>query len=286
MSYKLCVKKECTMFIDFTTKALLPLRMAFCIGASLFVSEALAQSNAELAKQLSNPIASLISAPIQLNYDQNIGPKDEGERYVMNVQPVIPFSLDEDTNVISRTILPIISQKDLSPSSGSQSGIGDVVQSVFFSPKAATESGWIWGAGPVALLPTASDKLLGAEKWGLGPTAVVLKQSGGWTVGGLGNHIWSFAGDSERQDISATFLQPFLSYTTPTALTMTVNSESTYDWKAKDWAIPVNVLATQVLKLGEQLVSAGGGVRYWVDSTEAGPEGLGWRMQLTFLFPK
>lgn len=261
-------------------------RVSLSISALLLASDAFSESNAELAKKLSNPIASLISAPIQLNYDQNIGPKDEGERYVMNVQPVIPFSLDEDTNVISRTILPIISQDELSPGSGSQSGIGDVVQSVFFSPKAATESGWIWGAGPVALLPTASDEQLGAEKWGLGPTAVVLKQTGGWTVGGLGNHIWSFAGEGKRKDISATFLQPFLAFTTPTALTLTVNSESTYDWKAKDWAIPVNVLATQVLKLGNQTVSAGGGLRYWVDSTDSGPEGLGWRMQLTFLFPK
>jgi hypothetical protein len=160
-----------------------------------------------------------------------------------------------------------------------------VVQSLFFSPKQPTESGWIWGAGPVFLFPTATDDLLGADKWGLGPTAVVLKQQGPWTYGALANHVWSVAG-SGKQDVNATFLQPFLSYTTPGAVTYSINTEATYDWKSTQWAVPLNANASKVLKLGNQLVSLGGGVRYWAESTDGGPEGFGLRLNLTLLFPK
>lgn len=256
------------------------------IPALLTTSPALAQSKEELAKKLSNPIASLVSVPFQLNYDADIGPDDEGSRYQMNVQPVIPFSLNDDWNVISRTILPLISQDDIFPGAGSQSGIGDIAQNVFFSPKAPTESGWIWGAGAIALLPTASDDLLGAEKWGLGPTAVALKQDGPLTYGALVNHVSSVAGEDDRADISASFLQPFLSYTTGDAVTYSVNTESTYDWKSNQWVVPINATATKVVTVGGQLASVGGGVRYWAESTDGGPEGVGVRLLLTLLFPK
>ncbi len=262
------------------------LSLLVAVATSAMVSPASAESSAEeLAKKLANPVAALISVPFQLNYDQDIGPARGGDRWTLNVQPVVPIDLNADWNLISRTILPVISQDAIFPGAGGQNGIGDVVQSLFFSPKQPTAGGWIWGVGPVALLPTGSDQLLSADKWGLGPTAVVLRQQGALTYGMLSNHIWSVGGSGAR-DVSSTFLQPFVSYTTPDAWSFTLNTESSYDWERKQWSVPVNGIVSKVTKVGGQLVSVGGGVRYWADSPVSGPHGWGLRFVVTLLFPK
>jgi hypothetical protein len=160
------------------------------------------------------------------------------------------------------------------------------LQSLFLSPAAPTSGGIIWGVGPVFLLPTATDELLGAEKFGLGPTGVALKQIGPWTVGALANHIWSVAGDDGRRDVNATFLQPFLSYTTRDAWTASLNTEASYDWKAEQWSVPINLSLSKLVRFGTQPVSLFGGLRYWAESPESGPEGLGARFGMTLLFPK
>ncbi len=239
---------------------------------------------AELAKQLQNPIASLISLPIQNNFDFGAGPDGDGFQYKVNVQPVIPFALSEDWNLITRTILPIVYQENIVGTS-SQDGLADTLESLFLSPTKPTKGGWVWGAGPAFLLPTATDDLLGAEKWGAGPTAVVLKQQKGWTYGALANHIWSFAGESGRADVNATFLQPFLSYTTKTFTSFTVNTESTYDWEGEQWTVPVNVMVQQLVKIGKQPVAFQLGYRYYADKPDNGPD-WGLRFAVTFLFPK
>jgi hypothetical protein len=227
----------------------------------------------------------LISVPLQFNYDEGFGPND-GERAVLNIQPVVPISLNEDWNMISRTILPLIWQNDIAGPSGEQSGLGDITQSLFFSPKAPTEGGIIWGAGPVFLFPTATDEFLGGEKWGAGPTAVVLTQFDGWTVGMLANHIWSFAGDEDRADINSTFLQPFVSYTTKDAWTFTLNTESTYNWETEAWSVPINFQVAKLVVIDKQPISLTAGLRYWAESPDNGPDGFGFRTAITFLFPK
>lgn len=257
------------------------------LSFSLSSAHAVPASTADdLAKQLANPLASLMSVPLQYNYDHNIGPNDKGIRHTLNIQPVLPFSLNDDWNIISRTILPVIDQRDIYPGSGSQTGLGDTLQSVFFSPKEPTASGWIWGVGPAVLLPTASNDLLGADQWGLGPTGVVLRQSGAWTYGALSNHIEHVSNDDKHADISSTFVQPFLAYAIAGGITASLSAEATYDWESSQTTLPINLQVNKVGKLGSQLIQYGGGIRYWAQSPDAGPEGWGARLNLAFLFPK
>jgi hypothetical protein len=247
---------------------------------------AVQSSEAAAAKALANPLAALISVPMQYNYDKFGGANDGASVNRLNIQPVIPFSLNDDWNLISRTIVPFIDQQDFPDAARNKSGLGDITASLFFSPKAPTAGGWIWGVGPVFLLPTATQDVLGAQKWGLGPTGVALTQTGPWTVGMLANHIWGGAG-SGPANVSATFLQPFVSYTTATThTTLGMNTESTYDWEASEWSVPLNLQVGQVLKLGTQLLQLTAGARYWADAPANGTEGWGWRLQLTLLFPK
>ena len=159
------------------------------------------------------------------------------------------------------------------------------MQSFFVSPNKPGPFGEIWGAGLVTLLPTATDDLLGTEKWGIGPTAIVLKQEGPWTFGGLVNHIESVGGDNDRADVSQTYLQPFLSYVTENQTTFSLSPEVTYDWEIEQWSIPINFEVKKLVMIGKAPIQIGAGVRYWADSPDNGPEGWGLRLSLTFLFP-
>lgn len=237
----------------------------------------------ELAKKLSNPVASLISVPLQSNIDFGLG-TGSGWRYTLNVQPVIPIKLSNDWNLISRTILPIIHQGNVTGPNTSQSGLGDITQSLFFSPN-KTEP-FVWAVGPVFLIPTGTDEALGTQKWGVGPTALALKQSHGWTYGILANHIWSVAGKANRSDVNSTFLQPFLAYNTKDAWTYSINTESTYDWVNNSWSVPINPLISKLVRFGKHPVSFGGGLKCWAVSPAGGPDNCSVRIVVTALFPK
>lgn len=238
---------------------------------------------AELAKQLSNPIASLISVPFQCNWDEGLGTNDEGRRFLMNFQPVMPFHLNDEWNLIARVIMPFLAQPALVEGGQPTSGLGDFLVSGFFSP---VRGGITWGIGPVLSLPVSSDPVLGSGKYSLGPTAVVLKQVGPWTVGGLANHLWSVGGDAGRRDVSQTFLQPFLAYG-KSGWTLSLNTESAANWKAdkgQKWTVPINGMISKVTRLGNRPISLQLGPRFYVESPDAGPT-WGFRAALTLIFP-
>src|SRR5262245_56430821 len=207
------------------------------------------QESAELAKQLSNPVSSLVSMPFQFNWEANVGPS-KLTRFVLNVQPVMPFSINPKWNMIARVIVPMVSQPPLTEGGAATFGVSDVTTSFFFSP---TElKAFILGVGPVIVLPSTSEPTLGSGKWSAGPTAVVLKQRGPWTYGALWNQTWSFSGDPSREDVNQMFLQPFLSHQATHTITLTVQSESTANWNASEqkWTVPINVVIAKLSSFG------------------------------------
>lgn len=238
----------------------------------------------DLAKKLSNPVSSLISFPIQTNFDFGMGSGGSGWRMTMNIQPVIPIALNPKWNLISRTILPIIHQGNVVAPGTGQSGLGDTVQSFFISPNKSEP--FIWGLGPVVLIPTATNEFLGSDQLGLGPTLVVLKQQGHWTYGALFNHIWRVAGGAGKPNVNSTFIQPFLNYSTKDAWTYGINTESTYDWTGSSWSVPIHFTVSKVVRFGKQPISFGGQLRCWVTSPTGGPESCGFRAIVTGIFPK
>jgi len=239
---------------------------------------------AEMAKKLANPVAAMISVPFQTNLDVGIGAYD-GYKSTTNVQPVIPIGLNKDWNLISRIILPVVNQQNITGEGEIQTGLGDAVVSAFFSP-ALPKNGLIWGLGPVLLIPTATDEFLGAEKLGVGPTVLILKQTHGWTIGALANQIWSLAGNSDRSDVNSGFLQPFLTYSYKSGAGLGLVGEITQNWNASTTTVWLTPNVSGITKIGKQLVQLQVGPRFQVVSPDGGKAKFGIRAQVVLVFPK
>lgn len=237
---------------------------------------------AELAKKAQNPVGDLIIMPFQYNIDFGIGPEDAVQQN-LKFMPVIPFSLNDDWNLIVRTIIPWIEAESPVKGGDDLSGLGDIQQSFFFTPKNPV-GGWIVGTGPIIQYPSATEDALGSEKWGAGPSLIALQQKNGWTYGALANHVESFAGNDQRDDVSATFLQPFLAKTTKTYTTLSLNAESIYDWENSQWTVPINATIGQMIKVGKRPISLEAGYRYYAEKPDDGPN-WGLRVFVKFLFP-
>ncbi len=240
-----------------------------------------AQNAEALAKQTQNPVSSLISVPFQANWDFGLGDNDATST-LLNFQPVVPVPISKSTNVVLRVIMPLTSQPG---AEGLRiNGMSDTVVSAFFSP--SNPGRIIWGIGPVMLLPTATSKALGSEKFGIGPTFVVLTQPGKWTIGTLFNQIWSTSGAKDRKDVNSTFLQPFANYNLGNGLSIGAQVEASGNWNADEtWTAPLLFNVSKVTRLGKRpvnlLMAAG--------PTLASPAaGANWRFRMTatFLFPR
>ena len=243
------------------------------------------ESTDELRKAAQNPVASMISVPLQNNTDFNIGP-DKKTKNTLNIQPVLPFELNDDWNLITRTIFPLVSQPALLPGQERTFGLGDTTLTAFLSPK---EHGKIaWGAGPMFLLPTATDDILGADKWGLGISGVALTMIDKWTIGALVSNIWSVAGSGDN-DINLFTLQYFVNYNLEGGWYLVTAPINTANWEAdsdNQWTVPLGGGAGRVFNIGKQPVNAQLSAYYNVET----PENFGaeWQMraQIQFLFPK
>ena len=240
-----------------------------------------AQSADELAKQTQNPVSSLISVPLQGNWDFGIGGRD-ATATLLNFQPVMPFAITKSTNVILRVIMPLTSQPG--PDGTRINGLSDVLATAFFSP--AKSGRIIWGVGPVVQLPAATNNALGTERFGVGPSVVALTQPGKWTLGALFNQIWSTSGAADRDDINTTYLQPFANYNLGSGLSVGVSIEASANWEADEtWTAPLLFNVSKVTLLGKRPVS----FAVAAGPTIANPDGgASWRFRLaaTFLFPR
>lgn len=270
------------------TKALATVLLLTTMAIDLLTLPSLAQAldESDLAKQSQNPVADLISIPFQNNMNFGLEPNHRTQN-VLNIQPVIPLELTDDWNLITRTIMPVIKQPDLRTTSDDTWGIGDINTTLFFSP--AKSEGFICGLGPILQFPTGTDEVLRTRKWAAGPAGVGLLMKGPWVVGLLANNIWSYAGNTDRKDVSQFLTQYFINYNLPNAWYLTAAPIITANWEAEGkgnkWTVPVGGGFGKVFRIGK--LPFNGSVAAFANVVR--PDGApDWtlRLQLALLLPK
>ena len=266
-------------------KQIFKFTLLVALGAILWSTAARADETTELAQAAQNPVANMISLPLQNNTNFGIGPGDDTQN-ILNIQPVVPIGLGDDWNLITRTIAPVIYQPEIVDGTGSEFGLGDINATLFFSP--AKPGKLIWGVGPVFSFPTATDDVLGTDKWSAGPSAIALTIQGPWVIGGLVSNLWSFAGDGDRADVNQLLFQYFINYNMADGWYLSSAPIITANWEAdsgNQWTVPFGGGFGKIFKIGKQPMNAQVQAFYNVEAPDNGPD---WslRLQLQFLFPK
>jgi len=242
------------------------------------------KNDEDLAKATQNPLASMISLPFQNNTNFGIGPDDDTQN-ILNIQPVWPFSLGEDWNFITRTIIPVISQPGVAPGESRTNGVGDVTFTGWVSPKNSGK--WVWGVGGALVMPTATDDRLGNDKWSVGPSVVVLTMPGKWVIGSLISNVWSVGGSGD-QDVNFFTWQYFINYNMDNGWYLTSAPIITANWEADSdntWTVPFGGGLGKIFRIGKQPLNAQVSAYYNVETPASGAD---WqlRLQLQMLFPK
>ena len=260
--------------------------LAIGLLASLASWTSMAQTKntdtSEIAKKLTNPVASLISVPFQYNYDANIGGDKKGTANSLVVQPVIPVKLNSDWNYILRPVMTFETLNKVNGYSGT--GAGPIVFETFFSPKPSGD--FIWGVGPAVSTPSLSGSHFGTSQTGVGVSAVGLIMKSPWTAGLLTYNTWNAGGSAANGTANNLYYQPFVSYVTPSAWTYSLNLQSTFNWDTRRAENPMNATISKLVKFGNVPVSFSVGARYYLSSVPGGPSGWGGRASVTFVFPE
>jgi hypothetical protein len=257
-----------------------------CVVLSLLATTGFTQDIEDLAKKAQNPVSDLIAVPIEHNFNFDVG-MDGDIQHVTVSSPVLPVKLNKKWILINRAIIPAIYQPLLAPGVGDEFGLGDINFTTFLSPR-ETSSGTTWGVGPSLTIPSASNEVLGTEKWLLGPAFVVFKDIGSWSTGLLISNAWSIGGESDRADVNAGFMQPWFYYNFPSGAYIFYEPVITVDWEADSgerWTVPLGIGVGKITTIGTQYVNVQIAAFYNVETPTGGAE---WtiRPQISFLFPK
>lgn len=245
----------------------LPIALAITALASAHVQ---AEDSVSASQDLLNPLTQVITVPVLFESGT------DSDHNILSLQPIVPFELNEDWMLISRTIAPIAD-------SGGEQGIGDISESLLFTPKEATENGWFWGAGPYVQFDTASHDKLGAGGEAVGGSFIALRMHGPWMYGAITTQAYSASG-SMGEDFSVATVQSWVDYTTADGITYEIMSEATYDWQQEEWAVPLAFTINKYMVLGGQPLIFGAGVEHWVTTTETSLSGTSLNVNLYLMF--
>jgi hypothetical protein len=240
-----------------------------------------------IAKKLANPIANMISVPLQYEFSRGVGRNQGGSEQTLLFQPVMPFNLGGGDTFIVRPIVAGVREVSVQGASGqpySGYGIASVTVESFYAPN--TNSSWIWGVGPYAQSPSGNSGKFGSQQTGAGVTGVVLNRHGPWTYGLLGYQSWEVGGNPAFGTQNNLYGQPFLAYTNKEALTITANMEALYNYDTRRTSNPLYVGASKLTVIGGVPFSFSAGPMYYVSNTPGGPSGWGARATATVVILK